>query len=119
MAMAWPTGALGPSGLDESRPAMGAGCGGWLGAGSSRGKGLFEIAFAEIDRIDASLSSYRATSEISRINRRATVERVTTDPETFGLLRRSLAYSARSAGPLHLPLCPLLPSWRLFRDQRR
>lgn len=64
-----------PSVFHDSRPAMGTDFDVWLVADSSRAKELFEIAFAEIDRIDASLSSYRATSEISRINRRATVER--------------------------------------------
>lgn len=91
----------------------------WLVADSSRAKELFEIAFAEIDRIDASLSSYRATSEISRINRRATVERVTTDPETFGLLRRSLAYSARTAGAFDITVGQLLRAWGFFREQGR
>jgi len=91
----------------------------WLVADSSPAGELFEFAFAEIDRIDASLSSYRATSEISRINRQAPVEPVTTDPETFGILRRSLEYSARTAGAFDITVGQLMRAWGFFRDQGR
>jgi thiamine biosynthesis lipoprotein len=41
---------------------------------------LMEAAFSEIERVEASLSTYRPESEVSRINRHAALGPVTTDP---------------------------------------
>ena len=43
--------------------------------------------FDEVDRVDALLSNYRPDSELSRINRHAFDDEVTTDPETFHFLQ--------------------------------
>ena len=43
----------------------------------------FEAAFEEIERVEEALSNYRPTSELSRINRLAGLQRVTTDPEVW------------------------------------
>jgi len=55
-------------------------------------------AFAEVERIDALLSNYRAESEWSNVNRRAAQEPVRVSPELFQLLSACLAYSRESKG---------------------
>ncbi len=78
-----------------------------------------EAAFEEIERLEEALSDYRATSELSRINRLAERQAVTTDPEVFALLQRSLAYSRRSAGAFDVTVGPLMRAWGFFRGEGR
>ena len=63
----------------------------------------FALAFAEIERVEAALSHYRPTSEISRINARASLQPVTTDPEVFarqhGTRKKALARQLDWDGP--------------------
>ncbi len=80
---------------------------------------LFESAFEEIERLEEALSNYRATSELSRINRLAAEQAVTTDPEVFALLQTSLAYSRRSAGAFDVTVGPLMQAWGFFRGEGR
>ena len=70
--------------------------------------------FDEIDRLEQLLSNYRKTSELSRINREAGSSDVTTDPETFHFLERSLGWSARSNGAFDLTVGKLMKSWGFF-----
>jgi thiamine biosynthesis lipoprotein len=71
-------------------------------------------AFEEIDRIDDLLSNYKPTSELSRINREAAAGAVTTDPETFAFLQRSMAWSRASDGAFDITVGPLLRAWGFF-----
>lgn len=80
---------------------------------------LFESAFEEIERLEEALSNYRATSELSRINRLAARQAVTTDPEVFALLQTSVAYSQRSAGAFDVTVGPLMRTWGFFRGEGR
>jgi FAD:protein FMN transferase len=73
-----------------------------------------EIAFAEIDRIEALLSHYRPSSELSRINRAAFVSEVTTDPETFAFLSAAFEWSARSNGAFDISVGRLMKVWGFF-----
>lgn len=92
----------------------------WLYASDRRrADELFDAAFAEIERIEASLSTYRVTSEISRINSRAGGQPVTTDPETFGLLRRSIDYSRQTEGAFDVTVGRLMRAWGFFRGEGR
>jgi len=75
----------------------------------------FGMAFDEIDRLDASLSNYRPNSELSRINRSAFREAVTTDPEVFEFLRRSFDYARRTDGAFDITVGPLMRAWGFFR----
>jgi thiamine biosynthesis lipoprotein len=77
----------------------------------------FEMAFEEIDRLDATLSNYRPGSELSRINRSAAREAVTTDPEVFGFLQRCMDYSRRSNGAFDITVGPLMRAWGFFRGE--
>lgn len=78
-----------------------------------------QIGFDEIDRIEALLSNYRASSELSRINREAADHAVTTDPETFAFLRSSLDWSRRTTGAFDTTVGPLMRAWGFFFDRGR
>jgi FAD:protein FMN transferase len=70
--------------------------------------------FDEVDRVDALLSNYRPDSELSRINRRAFDDEVTTDPETFRFLATCLAWSERSHGAFDISVGKLMKVWKFF-----
>jgi thiamine biosynthesis lipoprotein len=84
-----------------------------------RARELFEAAFAEIDSADATLSTYRASSEVSRINATAAREPITVDPEVFGLLARAVAYSERTGGAFDVTVGPLVKAWGFFGGSGR
>lgn len=71
--------------------------------------------FQEIDRVEDLLSNYRESSELSRINREASVSAVTTDPETFHFLQTSFGWSARSNGAFDITVGRLMKVWGFFR----
>src|SRR5262249_23316809 len=85
--------------FSRSRPAMGTVFTVYLYAtDSAQASAAFEAAFEEVDRLEEALSNYRDSSELSRINRLAANQAVTTDPEVFGLLKTSLDYSRKTNG---------------------
>jgi thiamine biosynthesis lipoprotein len=75
---------------------------------------LTQQAFDTVDRLEDELSNYRPSSELSRISREAAARAVTTDPETFAFLQRSLYWSARSGGAFDITVGPLLRAWGFF-----
>jgi len=85
----------------------------------TRAGALFEAAFEEVERLEETLSNYRETSELSRINRLAARQAVTTDPEVFALLQACLVYSQRSNGAFDVTVGPLMRAWGFFRDKGR
>jgi thiamine biosynthesis lipoprotein len=88
-------------------------------SGRTRAAALMEAAFAEIERVEAALSSHRPTSEISRINRTAARKPVVTDPEVFRLIRQAFDYSRRTDGAFDVTVGPLVEVWGFFRDDGR
>lgn len=111
-----PCHALPDSLYHETRPAMGTTVEVYLYAPDRvRAAALIEAAFAEIERVEAALSNYRRTSEISRINRTAGREPVVTDPEVFGLVGWALDYSRRTGGAFDITVGPLVRAWGFFR----
>ncbi|HJW99866.1 MAG TPA: FAD:protein FMN transferase [Terriglobales bacterium] len=79
----------------------------------------FDAAFDEIERVEEALSNYRPTSELSRINRLASKQRVTTDPEVFRVLQSSIEYSRRTGGAFDITVGPLMRAWGFFRANGR
>jgi FAD:protein FMN transferase len=106
--------------FSESRPAMGTTFEIHLyAADQARALELFEAAFEEVERVEAALSNYRPSSELSRINAQAAAAPVTTDPEVFGLLERAFAYSRRSDGAFDMTVGRLMKAWGFFRGSGR
>jgi len=84
-------------------------------ANNEQADAVFDAAFEEIDRLEDTLSNYRDSSELSRINRLAARQAVTTDPEVFGLLKTSLDYSKKTGGAFDITVGPLMKAWGFFR----
>ena len=72
---------------------------------------IMTAAFDEIDRVEALLSNYQPSSELSRISREAGDGPVVTDPETFSFLTKSLYWSKHSQGAFDITVGPLLRAW--------
>lgn len=64
----------------------------------AQGQALVQQVLAEYRRIDASMSTYKADSEISAINQTAASGPVATGEELFNLISRSVELSMLSAG---------------------
>ena len=77
------------------------------------------LAFDEVDRLEDLLSNYKPSSELSRISREAGKGPVTTDPETFRFLERSLYWSDQSAGAFDITVGPLLKVWGFYEHGGR
>lgn len=75
-----------------------------------------EDAFEEIVRLDAQLSFYRASSDITWINAHAANEPVTVEPRLFKLLERCLALSAATDGAFDITVAPLMKAWRFIGE---
>src|SRR5271163_314603 len=78
-----------------------------------------QLSFEEVDRIEALLSNYQPTSELSRISRDAGTHPVTTDPETFDFLQTALSWSRRSNGAFDITVGPLMRAWGFFFNHGR
>jgi thiamine biosynthesis lipoprotein len=78
-----------------------------------------QLSFEEVDRIEALLSNYRPSSELSRISREAGAHPVTTDPETFDFLQTALSWSRRSNGAFDITVGPLMRAWGFFFNHGR
>jgi thiamine biosynthesis lipoprotein len=104
----------------SSRAAMGTTASVWVYAGSPAiSTPLIEAAFAELERVEQALSGYRSTSEVSRLNRQAGKDWVTTDPEVFGLLKRSVALSAATDGAFDVSIGRLIRALGFLGDPAR
>lgn len=71
-------------------------------------QGAFDAAFAELERLDALLSNYRPSSELSRVNHEAARRPVRVSAELFNLLRESERISAATDGAFDITVAPLL-----------
>ena len=70
-----------------------------------------EEALREIDRLEAQLSLYRPTSEISRVNAFAALEAVRVTPEVFRLLQQAKQLSVETGGVFDITIAPLVRCW--------
>lgn len=76
-----------------------------------------EAVFDEVDRIEQLLSNYRETSELSRINREAAKDPVTTDPEMMAFLTASQRWSRASDGAFDITVGRLMRTWGFYHHQ--
>jgi thiamine biosynthesis lipoprotein len=70
-----------------------------------------EEALDEIARVEAQLSLYQPTSEVSRLNARASREPVRVTPELFRLLQRAHQLSRETGGAFDITIAPLVRCW--------
>jgi thiamine biosynthesis lipoprotein len=78
-----------------------------------------DAAFAEVARLDALLSNYRAESEWSKVNRRAAEDPVRVSPELFELLSKCMATSRASEGAFDIAVGPLMKLWGFYKGSGR
>ena len=103
--------------LDVSRDAMGTYVRIQIvGAGDAVSRDAAEAAYAEIERLEAMLSEWRADSEISAINDAAGVAPVPVGPETLAVVRLAVDLSARTAGAFDPTFASCGRLWS-FRDR--
>lgn len=70
-----------------------------------------ELAYAEIERIEEMISSWRSTSETSAVNRRAGAEPQQVSQELFNLVRRSLKLSELTDGAFDITFAGVGRLW--------
>ena len=84
----------------------------------AEGDAVIEEIFAEVDRINALMSTYVEDSRISDINRRAAEEPVPAGEELFQLIRRSLDISVLTRGAFDITYESVGQHYD-FRERRR
>jgi thiamine biosynthesis lipoprotein len=75
-----------------------------------------EEALSEVRRLEARLSFYRPTSEVSRLNARAAHEPVRVTPALFGLLREARRLYDATGGAFDVTVAPLMRCWGFVND---
>ena len=80
---------------------------------------LAREALREADRLEASLSVFRESSDLVELNRTAGARPVATDPELFDLIARCRELHARTAGAFDPTSTPLSRCWGFLARQGR
>jgi thiamine biosynthesis lipoprotein len=78
-----------------------------------------EDALDLIDRLEAQLTVYRPTSEVSRLNRLAELAPVPVEPGLFDLLTFAARLSEETDGAFDITAGPLIKAWGFYRRQGR
>jgi thiamine biosynthesis lipoprotein len=78
-----------------------------------------DAAFDEVDRLDEMLSNYKASSELSRVNREAGGGPVEVSEELFHLLEACREYSRASDGAFDITVGPLMKVWGFYKGSGR
>ncbi len=78
-----------------------------------------EAAFDLLDRLESQLTVYRDTSEVSHLNRLASVQAVPVEEGLFGLLRLAADVSALTGGAFDVTAGALVKAWGFYRGPRR
>jgi len=78
-----------------------------------------EEALSEVQRLDAQLSIYRPSSEVSRINEAAASRAVRIEPRLFSLLKTAQRIYVETDGAFDLTVAPLMRAWGFFRESGR
>lgn len=80
---------------------------------------ILDRAFGLLREIDAKMSHYRETSEISRINRLGYGEPQEVSPETFQVVEASVKFYEKSGGAFDITVLPLVKLWGFFAGEPR
>jgi thiamine biosynthesis lipoprotein len=78
-----------------------------------------EDALTLIDQLEAQLTVYRQTSEVSRLNRLAAMAPVPVEPALFDLLAFAARLSEETGGAFDITTGPLIKAWGFYRRQGR
>jgi thiamine biosynthesis lipoprotein len=78
-----------------------------------------EGALDEIDRLEAQLTVYRDTSEVSRLNRAAFHAAIPVEEGLYGLLEMAARITAESEGAFDVTSGALIKAWGFFCGPRR
>lgn len=70
-----------------------------------------EAGYAAIRQIDAQMSTYKPTSELSRLNREGHRQWVRLGPETAGVAARALGWARATEGAFDPTVAPLVDAW--------
>jgi thiamine biosynthesis lipoprotein len=76
-------------------------------------------ALDEADRIEAALTVFRDTSELSRVNRQAAASPALASEELFALLKRCQTLHAETDGAFDITSTPLSRRWGFLKDDAR
>jgi len=79
-------------------------------------RAIAEEALDEISRLEAQLSAYSRTSELTQINARAGREPVRVEPRLFRLLQRAQQLWRETGGTFDLTVGPLMRCWGFVRN---
>jgi thiamine biosynthesis lipoprotein len=90
----------------------------WLQGGDAASlRGAGEEALDEIERLDAQLSLYNPSSELSRVNSRAWQQPVRVEPALFHLLQQAKTLSEETQGAFDISIAPLMDCWGFMREK--
>jgi FAD:protein FMN transferase len=78
-----------------------------------------EDALAEIDRLEAQLTVYRDSSEVSALNHSAAVAWVPVEPRLFGLFLLAARLNEETEGAFDISVGALIKAWGFFRRRGR
>ncbi|MGQ0637503.1 MAG: FAD:protein FMN transferase [Planctomycetaceae bacterium] len=90
-----------------------------LNAGSADRLSVASAALDLVDRLEDQISVYRTTSELSRLNARASHAAVPVEPRLFQLLCEAIQYARATEGAFDPTSGPLVALWRRCRRERR
>ena len=87
------------------------------GIGRAALESAADAAFDEVHRLDRMLSNYLPESELSEVNRRASMGAAHVSDELFQLLARCIEYSKQSSGTFDITVGPLLKVWGFYKGE--
>lgn len=76
-----------------------------------RGREALNAACERVLEIDHRMSAFKEGSDVMKLNRSAGIKEEKMNPDTFGLLKRSLEFSSRSNGTFDITVRPLTSLW--------
>jgi len=75
-------------------------------------------AFEEMQRIERVFNKFDENSEVSKINSRSSLEKISVSKEVFKLTQDSIYYSAISEGAFDITVAPLMEIWGFVRKNK-
>jgi FAD:protein FMN transferase len=75
-------------------------------------------AFAEIHRLEALLSTWISTSELSRVNASAGVRPIPVSPDTMTVVRGAIQVAEMTDGGFNITIGPAVSVWNVIEDRR-